>query len=233
MLGTSAYTLTNNLLTDEENISNSIKNLIGNNPAALQTFLQAQQLKIYDTVSTQKLVSFEKLYGDLDIATDDASSVVMHGIRNEESTKLNNKLLEEANKTSDNLRNTNDLANRKYEMNEWTVNNKKDTLFVFSMLFIMISGLILVTGLYRLHVISTSFWMLLSVPMILIFVLTVIYRSQYTNVYRNKRYWNRKRFEGKSGTIPMPNCANVTQGLSEAANKASGFAPLSSLSQQK
>ena len=222
------YTLTGDLVVDEEKISNSIKALIGSNPVALQTFLQQQQSKIYDSVSTQKLISFQKLYGDLEIATDDASSVVMHRIRNEESTKLNNKLLEEANKGSDNLRNTNDLANRKYEMNEWSVNNKKDTLFVFSMLFIMISGLILVTGLYRLHVISTSFWMLLSVPMILIFVLTVIYRSQYTNVYRNKRYWNRKRFEGKSGTIPMPNCANVTQGLLDAANAASGLVPLSS-----
>lgn len=218
---TSAYTLTGNLLQDEENIWKALNALIGTDAKALQAFLQEQQSKIYDSVSTQKLVSFQKLYGDLDIATDAANSVVMHRIRNEESTKLNNKLLEEANKTSDNLVNTSELANRKYEMNEWSVNNKKDTLFIFSMLFIMISGLILVTGLYKLNVISTSFWMLLSVPMILIFVLTVIYRSQYTNVYRNKRYWNRKRFEGKSGTIPMPNCANVTQGLSDAANQVS------------
>ena len=218
---TSAYTLTGNLLQDEENIWKALNALIGTDAKALQAFLQEQQSKIYDSVSTQKLVSFQKLYGDLDIATDAANSVVMHRIRNEESTKLNNKLLEEANKNSDNLVNTSELANRKYEMNEWSVNNKKDTLFIFSMLFIMISGLILVTGLYKLNVISTSFWMLLSVPMILIFVLTVIYRSQYTNVYRNKRYWNRKRFEGKSGTIPMPNCANVTQGLSYAANQVS------------
>jgi len=222
------YLRTGNLLQDEENISNGIKELIGTSPAALQTFLQNQQLKIYDTVSTQKLNSFNKLYGDLGIFTDDANSVIMHQIRNKESTELNTKLLKEANKDSDNLVNTTELANRKYEMNEWSVNNKKDTLFIFSMLFIMISGLILVTGLYKLNVISTSFWMLLSVPMILIFVLTVIYRSQYTNVYRNKRYWNRKRFEGKSGTIPMPNCANVTQGLLDAANAASGLVPLSS-----
>ena len=217
---TSAYTLTGNLLQDEENIWKALNALIGTDAKALQAFLQEQQSKIYDSVSTQKLVSFQKLYGDLDIATDAANSVVMHRIRNEESTKLNNKLLEEANKNSDNLVNTSELANRKYEMNEWSVNNKKDTLFIFSMLFIMISGLILVTGLYKLNVISTSFWMLLSVPMILIFVLTVIYRSQYTNVYRNKRYWNRKRFEGKSGTIPMPNCANVTQGFDEAMKLA-------------
>lgn len=216
-------------LESDEKTWRALRDLIGvdgviNNAAlqALQEFLRLQQSKIYDSVSTQKLLSFQKLYGDLDIATDAANSVVMHQIRNDESTKLNTKLLEQATKNSDNLRNTSELANRKYEMNEWSVNNKKDTLFILSMLFITISGLILVTGLYKLNVISISFWMLLSIPMILIFVLTVIYRSQYTNVYRNKRYWNRKRFEGKSGTIPMPNCANVTQALDDVAAAAQG-----------
>lgn len=201
------------LLTSIE-VSKAINNLLEGKSDDLIPFLQVQQKKISESISTQKLLSFQKLYGDLDIATNAANSVAMHQIRNDESTKLNNKLLEEANKNSDNVRNTSELANRKYEMNEWSVNNKKDTLFILSMLFITISGLILVTGLYKLNVINISFWMLLSIPMILIFVLTVIYRSQYTNVYRNKRYWNRKRFEGKSGTIPMPNCADITNAVS-------------------
>ena len=86
-------------------------------------------------------------------------------------------------------------------MNEWTVNNKKDTLFVFSMLFIVISGLLLITGLLRLNMISNTFWMALSILMLLIFIFTVVYRSQYTDIYRDKKYWNRKLFPGKYGNV--------------------------------
>ena len=50
--------------------------------------------------------------------------------------------------------------------------------------------------------------------MIIIFVLIVINRSQYTDVLRNKRYWNKQIFEGKYGKIPLPLCPQVTDGIS-------------------
>jgi hypothetical protein len=81
------------------------------------------------------------------------------------------------------------------------------------MLFIMLSGLLLVTVLWRMGMISSVLWVALSAPMIIIFILTVVNRSQYTDIFRNKRYWNRRIFEGKYGKIPIPLCPGALTGL--------------------
>jgi hypothetical protein len=175
-------------------------------PAQLQQFLQDQQNTVYQDVMRQKTSTFEKVYGDLSRATQAQESAIMHNKRNMELAKLNTNIYEVQKNNANALTQDKDLANRKYEMNEWTVNNKKDTLFVFSMLFIMLSALVLLTGLWRMGFISASLLALLSIPLIVIFVLTVVYRSQYTDVFRNKRYWNRRIFEGKYGKIPVPLC---------------------------
>jgi hypothetical protein len=101
-------------------------------------------------------------------------------------------------------------------MNEWSVGNKNDTLFVFSSLFIMLSGLLLITVLWRMSLISAGLWVALGTPMIIIFILIVVNRSQYTDVLRNKRYWNKQIFEGKYGKIPIPMCPQLTESLYNA-----------------
>lgn len=182
-------------------------------PIKLQQFLQSQQDKVYKDVITQKDSTFNKVYGDLNRASTAQESMLMYNKRNAELLNLNNKIYETQKNSADSVTYDKDLANRKYEMNEWTVNNKKDTLFVFSMLFIMLSGLVLITVLWRLNLISSSLWLFLGAPLIVIFILVVIYRSQYTDVLRNKRYWNKKIFEGKYGKIEVPICPQALEGI--------------------
>lgn len=182
-------------------------------PTQLQQFLQSQQDKVFKDITTQKDSTFQKVYGDLSRANKAQESALMHHKRNMELSKLNTKIYEVQKNNANAITQDKDLANRKYEMNEWTVNNKKDTLFVFSMLFIMLSALILLTGLWRMGFISASLLVLLSIPIIAIFVFTVVYRSQYTDVFRNKRYWNRKIFEGKYGKIPVPLCPGAMEDI--------------------
>ena len=200
-----------------------------NKPYALQQFLQSQQDKVFKDVTIQKDSAFKKVYGDLSYTTKAQKSNIMDKKQNLEISKLNKKVYETHKKNADDIVQEKDLTNRKYEMNEWTVNNKKDTLFVYSMLFIMLSGLLLITGLLKLHLISTSFWVLLSIPMILIFTITVVHRSQYTDVFRNKRYWNRKIFEGKYGKIPIPLCPSGMESGMESGMKSGMESGLSSL----
>lgn len=189
-----------------------------NDPQKLNQFIQSQQDQVYRDVKQQKDSTFEKVYGDLSRATQAQESSVMHNKRNMELSKLNTKIYEAQKNSADAVTQDKDLANRKYEMNEWTVNNKKDTLFVFSMLFIMLSALVLLTGLWRMGFISASLLVLISIPLIAIFVFTVVYRSQYTDVYRNKRYWNRKIFEGKYGKIPVPLCPGALDDIEGGIN---------------
>jgi hypothetical protein len=80
----------------------------------------------------------------------------------------------------------------------------------------MLSGLLFITVLWRMSMLSSSLWVALGAPMILIFVLIVINRSQYTDILRNKRYWNKQIFEGKYGKVPLPLCPDVADGITNA-----------------
>jgi hypothetical protein len=166
----------------------------------INTILQAQNTlpSIYNTVKSAKNTAFTNSYTSL-TTSDKEYKTNVEQMNNNETLK---NVTDATTNNAKNITYEGDVEGRKYEMNEWTINNKKDTLFVFSMLFIVISGLLLITGLLRLNMISNTFWMALSVLLILIFIFTVVYRSQYTDVYRDKKYWNRKLFPGKYGNIP-------------------------------
>lgn len=181
-------------------LENAIKSVI-QTPDQLQQFVQSKQDQVFKDVTSLKDASFQKVYGDLSYTTNEKKAELMN---NMDIIKSNEEIYKNQKNTADAISQDKELLNRKYEMNEWTVNNKKDTLFVFSMLFVVISALLLITGLLRMGIITTTFWVALSVLVLLIFIFTVVYRSQYTDVYRNKRYWNRKIFEGKYGKIPFP-----------------------------
>lgn len=176
-----------------------------NNPSELQQFLQGQQSKIYNDITQQKDNSFQKVYGDLQRSLDANEAILMYNKRSQEVDAVYNQLYKEKKKEVDELQFNKDLAGRKYEMNQWTVGNKDDTLFVYSMLFIGLSAALLFSGLWRAGIIGTGLLAAILAVLILVFVLTVIYRAQYTNVLRNKRYWDRKIFKGEGAKIPIPN----------------------------
>ena len=86
------------------------------------------------------------------------------------------------------------------------------------MLFIVLSAFILLTTLWSMSIISSSLAAGLAVPIIVIFVFTIINRSQYTNIYRDKRYWNRNTFNNKYGKIPIPLCPGALSGIESGIN---------------
>jgi hypothetical protein len=166
----------------------------------LQQFLQDQQSKVYDDILKQKSSTFEKVYGDLNRATQAQEAVVMLDKRNQELANIQEELYSNQKNKESILTEDKNLTGRKYEMNQWTINNKKETLFIFSMCFIMLSALTLITVLWRMGIISAALWVGIAAPII--------------HIFRNKRYWNRKTFEGKYGKIPIPTlCPDVTNAI--------------------
>jgi FtsH-binding integral membrane protein len=98
---------------------------------------------------------------------------------------------------------------RIYEMNEWTVQNKKDTLFVLSSLFIALSALLLITVLWRMGMSSGYTAAICAVPVVIIFVFIVINRSQYTNNIRDQRYWNRENRPKNASALQLALCPKM------------------------
>ena len=183
------------------------------NPTQLQQFLQDQQGKVFTDVVKQKDSTFQKVYGDLNRATKAQEAILTLDKRNKELAEIQKEVYDNQKSSASAVTDDKNLAGRKYEMNQWSVGSKSDTLFVFSMFFILLSGLILLTSLWRMGVISGALCGSLAAPLIIIFVVTLIIRSQYTNVYRDKRYWNRNNFNQKYGKIPIPLCPDVTASL--------------------
>lgn len=185
-------------------------------PAEMQRFLQNQQSRVFDDIVKQKDNTFQKVYGDLNRSTQVQESISMYGKRSKDLADIHQQLYDNQQNSANAVMDDKNLANRKYEMNEWSIGDKNDTLFVMSSLFIMLSGLLLLIGLWRVGIISSFLCALLGGPLILIFIFIVVNRSQYTDNLRNKRYWNKQIFEGKYGKIPIPLCPNIVQGIQNA-----------------
>jgi hypothetical protein len=192
------------------------------NPAQLQQFLQGQQGKIYEDVVKQKDSTFQKVYGDLNRASKAQEAILMLDKRNQELSEIQQQIFNNQKGQAGAITDDKNLSGRKYEMNQWSVGNKNDTLFVFSSLFILLSSLTLLTVLWRMSLLGGGAVGILASILIMIFVIMVIYRSNFTNIFRDNRYWNRATFKGKYGKIPIPLCPGALSGIE------SGFSSLES-----
>jgi hypothetical protein len=193
----------NSTIKYDAELSTAIRQL-KNNPAQLQQFLQTQQDVVFKDIIKQKDNTLEKVYGDLNHASTAQESMLINNKRNNDLSKLTDVMYVNQKDTADAVVDDINLAERKYEMNEWSINNKKDTLFIFSLGFIILSGLVLLSSLWKMGIISLTLLITLGLLLVVILVFTIVNRSVYTNILRNKRYWNRQIFEGKYGTIPSP-----------------------------
>ena len=179
-------------------------------PAELQAYIQSQRERVRHEITAQKEGTFAKVYGDLDRASKAQSAIALYEQRTKDLAALQNQVYDHQQESATAMVDDKNLASRKHEMNEWSVQNKQDTLFVLSALFIVLSALLLLTGLWRMEMIGTTTWVGVGAPLILVFTLIVVHRSQYTDVLRNKRHWNKKIYET---TTKHPNlaCASVAQ----------------------
>lgn len=186
-------------------------NQLKQDPQQLQLFLQGQQDNVFKDIIKQKDVTFDKVYGEMKAIAKAQQSVVSLDQRNKDLASIQEEIYNTQKQTTNTLEQEKDVSERKFEMNEWSVNNKKETLFMYSMLFVLLSVLILLTVCWRTGVISAGLCGGLMVPFVLFFLFTLIYRSKYTNVYRNKRYWNERQFMDKYGKIALPSiCPEVS-----------------------
>jgi hypothetical protein len=192
------------------------------NPAQLQQFLQGQQGTIYEDVVKQKDSTFQKVYGDLNRASQAQEAIVMLDKRNQELIDITEQVYNNQREQASDITDDKNIAGRKYEMNQWSVGNKKDTLFVFSSLFILLSALILLTVLWRMNLLGVGAIGGLASMLIIIFILILIYRSNFTNIWRDNRYWNRVDFSRKYKKIPIPSCPGALSGISSLESDISG-----------
>lgn len=99
-----------------------------------------------------------------------------------------------------------DTYRRQFEINEWSAANRQETLFVFQFVFFAIVILTIIASLYRTNIVGGYAASAGSFATIFIMVMIIVYRSQYTAYKRDKRHWNKRRFDSAGPIFSTPNC---------------------------
>lgn len=172
-----------------------------NNPQDLQSALQRAQTNLQDAIRTA--------YGDL--SSIDLSTKGDIGSSKEISNNIIKVIESEAHEISE----TTNLAKRQSEINQWTYNNKRETLFVYQILLIAITLSIIFSYLWAKSIMGNALFFMLIILVWLSFSFIVLNRSQYTDTSRDKKYWNRRLFREEAGAkIPDLSCASISERIS-------------------
>ena len=94
------------------------------------------------------------------------------------------------------------LATRQHEINEWSNENKLDTLFFMQILFITLTFISVLVFLQSRGTLPPTLFFIFTSIACLIALTTLIIRARYTNVIRDSRYWHKARFPSKPNPFP-------------------------------
>lgn len=191
--------------------------LQGMTPQEKSAYFQSQRTEFLDNVLNNRSDSFQKTLTDATRNSAIQNSLMFYQQRNRDLKDMG-QAFDGQNTTAINTATyNNNLAQRQYEMNEWSYNNKLDTLFVFQILFITIlisAGLVY---LQRAGFYSAGFLGLMTGILLFIDVLIIANRAIYTNRTRDQRFWNKKKFAGytlPSAAKKPTTCVPPTAGAS-------------------
>jgi len=112
----------------------------------------------------------------------------------------------------------NQSAKRQYEINEWTSNNKLDTLFFFQLLLIVLTIIGPLLYAHKIELIPSSVYYGVSALVGIAVLLTLLVRLQYNIKSRDTRFWNRRRFAQMGGPPTTISCDAISSLVGKAQN---------------
>lgn len=184
-------------------------NVLARDPAELNKYTTDQKNRLKTAIFEQKADAFNKVFTDATQASDTANNIYYHYKRGKEALDANDKIYGMAKQNISTATYNSDLAKRQFEINEWAVQNKRDTLFVYQFIFITVLVLAVLTGFWKYGMIPTGVYGFLIFILMFVLACTIAYRALYTDQVRNKFYWSRRNF-GRMGAPPVaPICPNL------------------------
>jgi hypothetical protein len=181
---------------------------IGGKTQAAQGQITATNLSaLEEAVRAQKTTAFGAAFQDLTTSTNAAHALYYYGVRNNDLEAAQDVALKTLDGSVVQMNNDKNLAKRQREINEWTANNKLDTLFVYQQLLIILCATIILVYLLKRGLISTTVFFMIVGVIGLIFIFTIINRVQYTNKLRDGQFWNKRSFE-QASPVNVTACPN-------------------------
>ncbi len=172
----------------------------------LGNFDDARRQKILTAVDGEHSDTARKMYNDYIKSDDAANSMLFYYARNIDLKDVQSAVLERLTAEARGATHDSHLLKRQFEINEWTANNKSETLFLMQLLLIGVSFTIFLLFLNRRGFVPTSIFSIVVGLLLISFILTVVIRAQYTNKKRSNRYCNRYVNPGMEKPVPEAGC---------------------------
>jgi hypothetical protein len=192
-------------------------------PAKLSDFVRQRKGELFQSVTNEHSDSFSKVHGDLIRSGDTIKNIAFYHVRNKDLDLTQQAIFDKAKSEADAVTYDSQIAKRQFEINEWTVGNKRDTLFVLQLMLIGLTIIAPLVYLRRIGVIPTSTLSVITFLILLALSLTFAVRYQYTDRSRDLRFWNRRRFAQQGGPPTPPTCESI-KGLAENSIAAAASA---------
>jgi hypothetical protein len=113
-----------------------------------------------------------------------------------------------------------DLATRQMQINEWGYHNKLETLFIFQIVFLTLTFYAVLMYLYKSGRINIYFMGFIMLIILFIIGILITNRVLYTANYRDKRFWNRRKYGYMDSLDP-------SKGSAEFLSTVTGLPPSS------
>lgn len=172
--------------------------LRGMSESQKQAYFTSQKQQLLDDVLKTREATFQKTYTDAVRNNSIQHSLFFYQQRNRDLDNLGQAIRAKNENEIGVTKYNNDLATRQYEINEWSYNNKMDTLFVVQLLFVTVLLAAGLTYLNKLGFISMTIVGILAGILLLVNIVILVNRYNYTRQTRDKRYWNKRVFPRKA-----------------------------------
>jgi hypothetical protein len=214
----SLYDDINNTLSLQDIVKASALSDLRNNPNGLQNYINSNTTNLYNAVASEHSDTFQKSFTDLQRSTNTAKNVLYYNARNKDLNKVQGMVLDRATSAAADATYDSEIARRQFQINQWTNENKMDTLFFMQLLFIYLTLLVPLYYMKNIGILPSSvFYGVISLLLFAV-IMTVVVRAQYTNYTRDTHLWNRRKF----ATMGGPPNLSVSCPAVEAAITASG-----------
>jgi hypothetical protein len=186
----------NTIITDVKSLSDlELKAYLGSLSAAdASAFTAANRQAALDSVTASKATNYTNASNMLLGADNSITSAAYYLLRTQDLTNLASDVNEVTTKQATEHTINKQLADRQYEINEWSNSNKLDTLFFLQVLFISLTLTAVFLFLMKNGLLPFYLFGLFSFLTVAFAILVLIYRARFTAVKRDGRYWNKQRW---------------------------------------
>jgi hypothetical protein len=190
-----------------------------------QSYFETQKQELLGDILQDRAGTFQKTFTDAARNNSVQHSLFFYQQRNRDLQNVGTALKNQNEATIGTTKYNNQLATRQYEINEWSYNNKLDTLFVFQILFVTVLVAAALAYLNKIGLLSTTILGMIVGVLLIVDIAILINRYNYTKKVRDQRYWNRRTFEKKD--IPQGSGSSICPPGEEPTESQPAEAPSS------